>query len=115
VLAANILAGVPDRQADQAVLKRSVAVIFGPRPAVLFTICFVCAAFLSGALLGYLRLFPVPLLCWGLIVLPHSLILLWSLLRFLRSDRLDGRINGILALALSYIIWFGLLPIIAIW
>jgi 1,4-dihydroxy-2-naphthoate octaprenyltransferase len=115
VLGANILAGIPDRQADQAVSKLSIAVIFGPRAAAIFAICFVCAAFLAGALLGYLRLFPVPLWCWGLLVLPHGFLLLRSLLRFLRSDRLDGRINGILALALSYIIWFGLLPIIAIW
>jgi 1,4-dihydroxy-2-naphthoate polyprenyltransferase len=115
VLAANTLAGIPDRHADRAVLKRSVAVIFGARPAVLFAICFVCAAFLSGALLGYLRLFPVSLSYWGLLVLPHCLLLLWSLFRFLQSDCLDGRINGILGLALSYIIWFGLLPIIAIW
>jgi len=115
VLAANTLAGIPDRQADRAILKRSVAVIFGPCLATLFAICFVCAAFLSGALLGYLRLFPVPLSYWGLLVLPHGLVLVWSLFKFLRSDRLDGRINGILGLALSYIIWFGLLPIIAIW
>ena len=115
VLAANTLAGIPDRRADRAVLKRSAAVIFGSRLAALFAICFVCAAFLSGALLGYLRLFPVPLSYWGLLVLPHSLLLLRSLFRFLRSDCLDGRINDIIGLSLSYIIWFGLLPIIAIW
>ncbi len=115
VFAANILAGIPDRQADRAVSKLSVAVMLGPRLAAILAGCFVGAAFLSGALLRYLRLFPVPLWYWGLLVLPHGLFLIWFLLRFLRSDHLDGRINGILALALSYIIWFGLLPIVAIW
>jgi 1,4-dihydroxy-2-naphthoate polyprenyltransferase len=115
VLGTNTLAGIPDWKADEAASKRSLAVIFGPRAAVLFAIWSLGMAFLSGVVLSYFRLFPVSILYWSIFIIPHGLILLVFLLRFLRANRYEGRINGILALALSYIIWFGLLPIIAIW
>ncbi|MGZ6291153.1 MAG: UbiA family prenyltransferase, partial [Syntrophales bacterium] len=38
VLAGNTLAGIPDRQADLAVMKKSIAVMFGSRLAILVAI-----------------------------------------------------------------------------
>jgi len=114
VLAGNTLAGIPDRQADLAVMKKSIAVMFGSRVAVLLAIWSVCMAFLSAIALVNLQVIRMSPFYWWLLVLPHGLVLLCYLLRLLGSDDFDKRIDVIMALALGYIIWFGLLPIISL-
>ncbi|HUH66385.1 MAG TPA: hypothetical protein VLZ07_08130, partial [Syntrophales bacterium] len=113
VLAANALAGIPDWQADLAVMKKSVAVMFGPQIAVMLAICAVCMAFISAAFLLSLGVIRMSPLYWWLLVLPHGLTLLYFLIDLLRSKYFDRRIDGIMALALGYIIWFGILPLIS--
>lgn len=114
VLAGNTLAGIPDRQADLAVMKKSIAVMFGSRFAVLVAIWSVCMAFLSAIALVNLRVIRLSPFYWWLLVLPHGLMLLYLLLGLLRSNDFDRRINLIMAIALGYIIWFGLLPLISL-
>jgi len=48
-----------------------------------------------------------------MIVISHGLILLLALSKLMRSNRLDVRIDKVMALSLAYIIWFGLIPIIS--
>jgi 1,4-dihydroxy-2-naphthoate octaprenyltransferase len=114
VLAGNTLAGIPDRQADLAVMKKSIAVMFGSRVAVLLAIWSVCMAFLSAIALVNLQVIRMSPFYWGLLVLPHALVLLYFLLKFFRSNDFDKRIDAIMALALGYIIWFALLPLISL-
>jgi 4-hydroxybenzoate polyprenyltransferase len=114
VLAGNTLAGIPDRQADLAVMKKSIAVMFGSRLAILVAIWSVCMAFLSAIALVRLDVIQMSLLYWGILVLPHGLLLLYFLLKLLRSNDFDRRIDVIMALALGYIIWFGILPLISL-
>jgi len=113
VLAANTLAGIPDWQADLAVMKKSVAVMFGPQAAVVLAIWSICMAFISAAALIRLHVIRMSPFYWWLFVLPHGLVLLHFLLKLLRSNYFDRRIDSIMALALGYIIWFGLLPLIS--
>jgi hypothetical protein len=47
----------------------------------------------------------------GLVVVPHALWLAWLLERHLRSARREGRIDGLMALALLYIVWFVAVPL----
>lgn len=114
VLAAITLAGLPDRLADSAVSKKTMAVIFGPETAIVMAACFVCISALSGWIIWYLKL-KWWVLVLSTIVLPsHGLILLWSLYRLFRSNNYDRRINGVMASSLTYIIWFGLIPLISL-
>ena len=113
VLAANTLAGVPDRQADLAVIKKSLAVMFGSRVAVLLAIWSVWMAFFSAIALLNLQVIRISPFYWWLFVLPHGLVLLYFLLKLFGSNDFDKRIDVIMALALGYIIWFGLLPLIS--
>jgi|WetSurMetagenome_2_1015567.scaffolds.fasta_scaffold88375_2 1,4-dihydroxy-2-naphthoate polyprenyltransferase len=113
VLAANILAGIPDRQADEAVKKRSVAVMFGSRSAIILAILFVSSALLSGLLLEYYGVTRFPLF-WFLLVTPHAFFLVFLLFRLMRSGFYDRRINGVMGLSLGYIIWFGILPLFSL-
>jgi len=112
-LAAIILAGIPDRLADREVSKKVFTVLWGPRKAILLASFFACLASLSGVSLSYLQIIhgPSSKLIW--VAIPHVIILLLALFKLIRSGNYDRRIDGIMVLALSYIIWFGLIPLIS--
>ena len=112
-LPAIILAGIPDRLADQQVSKKVIAVLWGPRGAVLLAIFFACLASLTGFLLWYFQIIRGSFSLFILAAIPHGIILLLALFKFLQSGDYDRRIEGIMVLALSYIIWFGLIPLIS--
>lgn len=114
VLAANTLAGLPDRLADIAVSKKSFAAIFGPKTAILMATCFACMAALSGMWIWYDHGKGWVLGVEMVLVISHGLIILVALSRLFRSNIFDKRIDGIMALSLAYIIWFGLIPIISL-
>jgi hypothetical protein len=42
-------------------------------------------------------------------------VLIFFLFKLLRSNTFDTRIDRIIVLALCYIIWFGILPLISFW
>jgi hypothetical protein len=48
-----------------------------------------------------------------LIAVPHGLILLFALFKLIQSRNYDRKIDGIMTLALSLIIWFGIIPLVA--
>jgi 1,4-dihydroxy-2-naphthoate octaprenyltransferase len=112
-LAAIILSGIPDRLADKEVSKKVIAVLWGPRKAVLLASFFVCLASLSGVLLSYLQIIHGPSSKWTWVAIPHGILLLLALFKLIRSGNYDRRIDGIMVLALSFIIWFGLIPLIS--
>jgi len=115
VLGAITLAGLPDRPADSLVSKRTMAVIFGPRAAAFIACGCVALAALSGALL-----FPSILRSGGIrtagvaLIVVYAAVLLRALSRVIRSRNYDRRINGVMALALGYIIWFGAVPLVSL-
>ena len=111
-LGAITLAGIPDRLADQAVSKKVLAVIFGPRGAVILASFFVCIAAISGMLLWYFRIIQGIRGGMILFVIPHGLILLFVLFKLIQSRNYDRKIDGIMTLSLSYIIWFGIIPLL---
>ncbi len=112
-LPAIILAGIPDRLADKEVSKKVVAVLWGPRKAVLMAVFFACLASFSAFLLWDLRILREPSGELILIAIPHAFVLTLALFKLIQSHDYDRRIDGIMALALSFIIWFGLIPLIS--
>ena len=112
-LAAIILAGIPDRLADKEVSKKVIAVLWGPPKALFLAAFFACLASLSGFFLWYFQVIRGSSSILILAAVPHGIILLIALFKFLRSGNYDRRIDGIMVLALSYIIWFGLIPLIS--
>jgi 1,4-dihydroxy-2-naphthoate octaprenyltransferase len=114
ILAANTLAGIPDYQADKAVSKRSLPVLLGPRISTMAAAGFVCLAVLSGVFFWYFEIIPKAASKMILIVIPHGLILLLALFKLTASRHYDRRINGLMTLSLSFIIWFGLIPLISL-
>ncbi|MFC2170061.1 prenyltransferase [Acidobacteriota bacterium] len=114
MLAAITLSGVPDTFADRAVSKRTWAVIFGPRRATLISAFFVSLAalvFILGYFLSLIHFFPAIFIP---VVLFHAFFLLYALFKLWRSNSFNKKINGIMALALFYVPWFGLIPFLSL-
>ena len=116
VLPAIILSGLPDHEADRAAGKRTLAVRLGKAGAVrLAMLCTVLAALAAASL----TLTPAARGAMPAAIVPlaaaHATLLVTVLLRRLRAGRLDGRIDAPMTLALGYGVWFGALPLVALW
>jgi hypothetical protein len=46
---------------------------------------------------------------------PYAAWLVWKLGKYLHQVRVAQRINTLMVLALSFIIWFGVIPLIRLW
>jgi 1,4-dihydroxy-2-naphthoate polyprenyltransferase len=113
ILPAITLSGVPDRDADGAAGKRTLAVRFGRRGAVRIAlataIAAVAAVWLSAAADASAGVLDT--LRW--LALAHGGWLVWVLWRELDATR--ARIDGVMVAALSFSAWFAVLPMLALW
>lgn len=113
ILPAITLAAVPDYAADRAAGKETLAVRFGIDRAVLVA----AAATLLAALTGVLwQAFDVVPGVYGPLVYPsvlHALGLVW-LLHTRLQEPTPQRIDGLMVASLSYMFWFGLVPLIGL-
>lgn len=111
-LGAITLAGIPDEEADRTVGKETLAVYFGPKIASWAALFFVVTAALLLFFYWKINLFGYPLnKIFLLIVFSHALVLSAAIIFFLKAENFNRKINVLLQMALSYIIWFGVLPL----
>ncbi len=114
IFSAITISGVPDFQADRAAKKRTIAVIFGQRAAIILSCICICAAALSWIAIYYFEV----LKGWSgisiFVVLLHAWILLTVLFKLMYSGHFDRKINGEMVLTLSYMLWFGLIPLLSL-
>jgi 4-hydroxybenzoate polyprenyltransferase len=111
-LAPITLSGIPDYQADKRVLKKTFALIFGPRKAAILSLVFISTAAVAGIMLLYLGVLG-GVIGWILfITIPHCIIVWYAVLKLIKSGDYNRRINSIMVLSLTYIIWFGLIPLL---
>lgn len=113
VLPAIILAGIPDLEADRSAGKRTLAVRLGRRSAAALAMALIPAAALSGLIWLMLPISFDLLFVLATLVLIHAGVLIHHLWMYIREENLSYRIDSQLAMALSYIIWFGLIPLVA--
>ena len=114
VLPSILLAGCPDRTADQAVGKRTLVVILGPRAAIHLAMAACLAAPAIAALLALTRTDMAALLGWSAAGGTVHAIGLWRCLHRLANDKLPDRIDGPIVLALTFILWFCVPPLIVL-
>lgn len=110
-LGAISLSNLPDSEADKSVGRRTMAVLLGPKRTALFAMFSIFAAVSIAIVLTVFKITPLILI---IISIPHAILLAFAIMRLLKSGNLTGRINGIMQLALSYILWFGLFPLISL-
>jgi 1,4-dihydroxy-2-naphthoate polyprenyltransferase len=111
VLPSITLSGVPDHDADRSVGKRTLAVRAGIRGA--YGIAALCTVLAATAALGLERLPVLARLLGGIGygVLPHALVLLLLLARQGARAPHAERIDGLMVVALTYILWFVAVPL----
>jgi 1,4-dihydroxy-2-naphthoate polyprenyltransferase len=111
ILPSITLSGIPDLEADAAAGKRTLAVRLGQRGALMVALVFTllaaavatiwhAAGIANGAFAG---------IAW--VALPHAAWLAWLLHRRMNSVSSPGRIDGLMAASLAYVLWFGLIPL----
>ena len=111
VLPAIILSGIPDYAADHAAGKRSLAVVVGTRGAIRIAQATTVLAALMALFWQYRGVAQSAFAGIALFVVPHAALLVWLLERHLGNGRPAGRIDGLMALALLYIVWFVAVPL----
>ncbi len=112
VLPSIIMAGVPDREADAAAGKRTLAVWLGRRRAARAAMGCTAAAVLVGGVWRYLPATDGLYDGLLLVALPHAAWLFVRLRRYLRAPELPARIDPLMALSLSFMLWFVLVPLL---
>ncbi|QKT04741.1 NAD(P)H-dependent oxidoreductase [Ectothiorhodospiraceae bacterium 2226] len=110
VLPAIILAGLPDYWADQRAGKATLVVRLGRRRAVWLAVGLAGAAAFLALTWQWAGVRGFEHAAW--FVVPHAALLVWLLARLARRRRLPARIDGVLATALAFILWFGLVPLV---
>lgn len=111
ILPSIILSGVPDLDADAAVGKRTLAVRFGPRGALRVAMGFTVLAAALAVVWQSFNLAAGAYSGIAYFVVPHAGYLCWLLKRRSHSERPDGRMDGLMAVSLAYVLWFGLVPL----
>ncbi|MBW8466764.1 MAG: NAD(P)H-dependent oxidoreductase [Thiobacillus sp.] len=106
VLPSILLAGCPDRTADQAVGKRTLVVVLGPQAAIRVAMVACIAAPAVATLLALTRMDLSALLVWSVAGGTVHAVWLWRCLHRLANDQLPDRIDGPIVLALTFILWF---------
>lgn len=114
VLPAILLAGIPDVEADRAAGKETLVVKGGPRRALLLAMVCVALALGSGVIWYLLGCAGGVYNALIVLALPHGAWLLWRLYTYWQRYEHPERIDRLLALALSFILWFGLVPLVAL-
>ena len=114
IVPAILLAGCPDRDADRAAAKRTLVVILGKRGAVRLAMAGALLAPPVAALLALARPDLATLLGWS--AAGGSVHAVWLLhrLRPFTSGEMPERIDGTIVLALTFILWFCIPPLIAL-
>jgi 1,4-dihydroxy-2-naphthoate polyprenyltransferase len=111
ILPAITLSGIPDYSADRAVGKGTIAVRLGPRAAVRVAQAATgVAALMAVALLPGL-IGPDALAAVVLLIVPYAIAQVVVLERYLRRRCEPRRIDGLMAMALTFILWFVAIPL----
>lgn len=112
IIPAIIMGGVPDFTADKQAGKGTLAVRLGKNRAAYLASFFVVASVIAMLFLkesNHLNEVYGNIIYLAVI---HAIWLLGMLYKFIRTEKKPNRIDGIMAVSLSYIMWFALVPFI---
>ncbi len=111
VFGAIILAGFPDYEADKKVGKKTLTVILGQRKASLTSILSISISIISSIFILYSGIFGFSSMIF-LIVIIHGFLLLYLLFTQIMKNVIEKRIDKLLQMSLSYILWFTIIPLL---
>jgi putative NADPH-quinone reductase/1,4-dihydroxy-2-naphthoate octaprenyltransferase len=105
------LSGIPDLEADAAAGKRTLAVRLGQRGALMLCLIFTVLAAGAALMAQVMDLAEGAFAGIAYVVIPHATLLAWLLHQRIESGKPPGRIDGLMAASLTYVLWFGLFPL----
>jgi 1,4-dihydroxy-2-naphthoate octaprenyltransferase len=114
ILPSILLAGCPDRAADEAAGKRTLVVKLGHAGTLRLAMVATVLAPTMGLLLVLIRPDVTHLMGWGVAGASLHAAWLWKRLHRLSRQALPARIDGPIALALSFILWFCVPPLVVL-
>jgi putative NADPH-quinone reductase/1,4-dihydroxy-2-naphthoate octaprenyltransferase len=114
ILPAITLSGIPDYWADRAVGKGTIAVRLGPRLAVRIAQGTTVVAAVTAAALWPRLIADDTLAATVLLIVPYAIAQVVVLERYRRRQSEPRRIDGLMAMALTYILWFVGIPILGL-
>lgn len=112
VLPSIILSGLPDRTADAAVGKRTIAVALGERAALAIALAATVAAALVAILWESLGMLDGLFGGLGTLSAAHGVFIAALLGQRLVEGVRPGRLDGLMVATLSYIVWFVGVPLV---
>lgn len=112
VLAAITLAGVPDQHADKRACKKTLSVVFGEQTACLLAVVFASLTVVTGTLVWHFQVMGGSGGLFVVIATPHWALLLIAIFVLVKSGNYDRKIDRIMQIALLYIVWFGMIPLV---
>ncbi|MDB5931527.1 MAG: ycaK [Polaromonas sp.] len=110
-----ILSGIPDLQADAGAGKRTLAVRFGQRGALALALVFTALATFAALVWQWFGLAGGAYAGTAYAAIPHGAWLAWLLRQRMKSGQPPGRIDGLMAVSLTFLLWFGLIPLVRLW
>ncbi|MHB0918236.1 MAG: UbiA family prenyltransferase, partial [Thiobacillus sp.] len=105
------LSGIPDLEADDAAGKRTLAVRLGQHGALIVCLIFTLLAAVAALIWHLMNLAGGAFAGIAYVVIPHAALLSWLLYKRIESRTPAGRIDGLMAASLTYVLWFGLFPL----
>ena len=114
ILPSIILAGIPDYESDKAINKISIPVWQGKKKAAKLAIVFTVLSALAAIIWQVFGLVGTAYSSAAYFIIPHAALLTFLLYKYIkRSDR-SPHVNILLVTALTYVIWFGLIPLLGL-
>lgn len=108
------LSNVPDREADAAVGKLTIAARFGQRGAIRFAMLATAAAATCAVIWPFLDALPAVHGVVPWLAVPHAAWLLWLLRRGLREPSVPRNMMTLMLASLTFVLWFVLPPFAAL-
>ena len=111
ILPSITASGIPDLEADAAAGKRTLAVRMGQRGALVVCVIFTLLAAGAALVWDLMGLAAGAYAGIAYAVVPHAALLVWLLLKRIESAKPPGRLDGLMAASLTFVLWFGLFPL----
>lgn len=115
VLPSIIMSGIPDYNADKAASKKTLAVRFGKKGAAALAISFTVLAAITIIILKLFNILPEAFGNLMYPVIAHAALLTTLIYRYIKNPSPSSRIDTLMIASLTYLIWFGLIPLINLW
>ena len=113
ILPSITLANIPDRKADAAVGKHTIAVRFGQQAAFTFAMIATATAAASALLWPFLDGLPQGYAVVPWFAVPHAAWLLSLLARSFGNKEVPAKMMTLMIASLTYVLWFILPPFVA--